>query len=80
MLNQPVVISVEDVHVLAGPIVSGGPYDPERDKRLIRAAKKKVLTTLENDNGDIIGGPDSFPEHLITSLINNLQASLLLLF
>lgn len=75
-MNQPVIIVIEDVHVLVGPIVSGGVYDAERDKRLTRAAKKKILSDLEQDDGELIGGPDSFPEHLFTSLINNLQVNI----
>lgn len=76
LLNQPVVIQIEDVHILAGPVISNCPFNAENEKRLSRAAKKKILSDLYID-GDLIGGPNLFPEYLITSIINNFQVVVL---
>jgi hypothetical protein len=42
-------IMLQDVYVIAGPVVDR-PYDPEKEKRLIRAAKKKKLEDLEGES------------------------------
>jgi vacuolar protein sorting-associated protein 13A/C len=39
----------QDVYIITGPIVDR-PYDPEKEKRLIRAVKKKKLEDLEGEN------------------------------
>jgi hypothetical protein len=42
-------IMFQDVYVITGPIVDR-PYDPEKEKRLNRAAKKKKLEDLEGES------------------------------
>lgn len=39
---------LKDVYAVAVPALSG-PYDPEIQKRLIRAEKKKILEDLKED-------------------------------
>lgn len=75
LLNQPVVVNIEDVHIVCGPIVRCAPFDEEQNKRLFRAYKRKALNDLLTDR-DIIGGPNSFTEHLITNILKNLQFSI----
>lgn len=70
--NQSVVINVEDVHIICAPVVTLNPFDEEKNKRLIRAVKRRALSELQNDC-DIIGGPKSFTEHLVANMINNLE-------
>lgn len=72
--NQSVIVNVEDVHIICAPIVTFKPFDEEKNKRLIRAFKKRTLEKLQTDY-EIIGGPRSFTEHLVTNMINNLQFS-----
>jgi hypothetical protein len=42
-------IMLQDVYIITGPVVDR-PYDPDKEKRLIRAAKKKKLEDLEGDS------------------------------
>ncbi|KAJ1531594.1 hypothetical protein ONE63_000266 [Megalurothrips usitatus] len=70
LYTESVVVTVEDVYVVAGPVIQG-PYDAERDKRLLRAAKKRVLSDWL---GDAMG--DSLGESLVTTVMNNLQVRL----
>ncbi|KDR17657.1 Vacuolar protein sorting-associated protein 13C [Zootermopsis nevadensis] len=74
LYTQSVTVSVEDVYVIAGPVVDR-PYDPEKEKRLIRAAKKKKLEDLEGESLLSTGPGDAktFLENLVTTVINNLQ-------
>ncbi|XP_063238425.1 intermembrane lipid transfer protein VPS13A-like [Bacillus rossius redtenbacheri] len=74
LTSQPVVITIEDVYVLAGPVVDRQ-FDPETDKRLMRAAKRRKLDALQDDSFFGQGSPDSksFFEHLATTIMNNLQ-------
>ncbi|XP_068086254.1 intermembrane lipid transfer protein VPS13A [Anabrus simplex] len=74
LYTQSVVANVEDVYIIAGPVVDRA-YDPEREKRLVRAAKKKKLEDLEGESLIGTGPTDSktFVENLITTIINNLQ-------
>ncbi|CAH1112949.1 unnamed protein product [Psylliodes chrysocephalus] len=72
--SQPIIINIEDLHIVAGPIVSKEKFDPEKNKRLTRAAKKKALADL--DDKDILGGPTSFSEHLITNILNYFQLNI----
>lgn len=60
--------------MVAGPVLQG-PFDAERDKRLLRAAKRRRLEAV--DSTDWLGMPDagSFFENLITTVMNNLQVS-----
>ncbi|KAF2880111.1 hypothetical protein ILUMI_26068 [Ignelater luminosus] len=70
--NEPVVINIEDIHIIAEPIVTFEKYDPEKDKRLLRALKRKILSELDTEK-EYIGGPNYFSEHLLTNIVNNLQ-------
>ena len=47
LYSMPVVLTVEDVYVLAAPLNDGG-YDPKRDAALQNAIKRKKLADLEN--------------------------------
>ena len=46
LYSMPVVLTVEDVYVLAAPLNDGG-YDPKRDAALQNAIKRKKLSDLE---------------------------------
>lgn len=46
---HPVVVSVEDILLLAGPI-KDRIYDHDLEKRLLRAAKNKKLQQIENSD------------------------------
>lgn len=70
--NQSVVVNVEDVHIICAPVVAYRPYDEEKNKRLRRAMKKLAILKLQK-SFDVIGGPKSFGEHLITNMIKNLE-------
>ena len=59
---MPVVISVEDVYVLAAPLSDGG-YDPKRDAALQNAIKRKKLSDLEQPQ---VGHPGKFSFRLWT--------------
>ncbi|KAJ9582487.1 hypothetical protein L9F63_003180, partial [Diploptera punctata] len=74
LYTQPVILTLEDIYVITGPVVDR-PYDPEKEKRLIRAAKKKKLEDLEDESVLGTGPPDTktFLENLVTTVINNLQ-------
>lgn len=75
LYTQSVTVSVEDVYVITGP-VTDRPYDSEKEKRLIRAAKKKKLEDLEGESLLGTAGPSdskTFFENLLTTVINNLQ-------
>uniref|UniRef100_A0A6P7FPU7 Vacuolar protein sorting-associated protein 13-like n=1 Tax=Diabrotica virgifera virgifera TaxID=50390 RepID=A0A6P7FPU7_DIAVI len=72
--NQPIVVNIEDLHIIAGPIVTNEPFDAEKNKRLSRASKKKALANL--DNHEILGGPTSFSEHLISNILNYFQLNI----
>lgn len=73
--NDPIIVNIEDIHIIAEPIVSFDEYNPETDKRLTRALKKKLLSELETER-EFIGGPKLFPEHLLTNIINHLQLNI----
>ncbi|XP_026736347.1 vacuolar protein sorting-associated protein 13A-like [Trichoplusia ni] len=72
LYTQPVVVHIEDVLVLVGPAISNSYFDPEREKRLTRAAKRKILQDLEAES-DVLKGPQNFFGHLFTAIVNNLQ-------
>ncbi|KAI8421410.1 hypothetical protein MSG28_009485 [Choristoneura fumiferana] len=72
LYTQPVIVNIEDVLVLVGPAISNSYFDPEREKRLTRAAKRKILQDLEAES-EILKGPQNFFEHLFTAIVNNLQ-------
>ncbi|XP_017782614.1 PREDICTED: vacuolar protein sorting-associated protein 13A-like [Nicrophorus vespilloides] len=73
--SKPVVVKIEDVHILVGPVVNNEPYDAEKNKRLQRAFKKKALADLTAES-ELIGGPNMFSEYLITNIINNLELTI----
>lgn len=66
------VVNVEDVHIICSPIVTFKPFDEEKNKRLMRAFKKRAIAELQSDS-EVIGGPTSFCEHLVANMINNLE-------
>ncbi|RZC35875.1 vacuolar protein sorting-associated protein 13A-like, partial [Asbolus verrucosus] len=70
--NQPVVVNIEDLHIISSPIISKEPFDADKNKRLIRAFKRKLLADLDTES-HIIGGPNTFSEHLVTNILNSLQ-------
>nr|XP_049703427.1 intermembrane lipid transfer protein VPS13A isoform X1 [Helicoverpa armigera] len=72
LYTQPVVVNIEDVLVLVGPAISNSHFDPERERRLTRAAKRKILQDLEAES-EVLKGPQNFFEHLFTAIVNNLQ-------
>ncbi|XP_063534918.1 intermembrane lipid transfer protein VPS13A-like [Cydia strobilella] len=72
LYTQPVIVNIEDVLVLVGPAISNSYFDPEREKRLTRAAKRKILQDLEAES-EILKGPQNFFETLFTAIVNNLQ-------
>lgn len=72
--SQSMVVSVEDVHILCGPIVNRSPFDEEKNKRLVRAMKRRALARLEAES-EVIGGPASFSEHLVAAIVDNLEFS-----
>ncbi|XP_025830546.1 vacuolar protein sorting-associated protein 13C [Agrilus planipennis] len=73
--SQPVVVNIENIHILAKPIVRFEKYDSEKDKRLLRAFKRRALGKLDSE-GFNIGGPQSFAEHLVANIVNNMQITL----
>lgn len=73
--NQPVVVNIDDLLIICGPLLSNEPFDAEKNKRLIRAFKRKILADLDIES-HIIGGPNSFSEHLVTNILNCLQFSI----
>ncbi|KAM3960055.1 LOW QUALITY PROTEIN: intermembrane lipid transfer protein VPS13A [Aphomia sociella] len=72
LYTQPVVVHIEDVLVLVGPAISNSYFDPDREKRLTRAAKRKILQDLEAES-EILKGPQNFFENLFTAIVNNIQ-------
>lgn len=70
--SQTINVNIEDVHIIVNPIVTNREFDCEKNKRLIRAAKKKALSDLDAD-GTVFGGPTAFAEHLVTNILNYLQ-------
>ncbi|XP_041980096.1 vacuolar protein sorting-associated protein 13A-like isoform X3 [Aricia agestis] len=72
LYTQPVVMHIEDVLILVGPAISNSYFDPEREKRLTRAAKRKILQDLEAES-ESLKGPQNFFKNLFTAIVNNLQ-------
>ncbi|KAJ8959923.1 hypothetical protein NQ314_006125 [Rhamnusium bicolor] len=73
--KQPIIVNIEDLHIVVGPIVTNEPFDEEKNKRLTRAAKRKLLADLDTES-QILGGPSSFSEHLISNILNYLQLNI----
>ncbi|XP_068633837.1 intermembrane lipid transfer protein VPS13A-like [Battus philenor] len=72
LYTNPVVVNIEDVLLLVGPAISNSYFDPERERRLTRAAKRKILQDLEAES-EILKGPQNFFENLFTAIVNNIQ-------
>ncbi|XP_034193125.2 intermembrane lipid transfer protein VPS13A isoform X1 [Osmia lignaria lignaria] len=48
LFSQPIVLCLEDIYIVAVP-ATYGTYDPEIQKKLIRAEKRKILEDLKED-------------------------------
>ncbi|XP_075226529.1 intermembrane lipid transfer protein VPS13A-like [Lycorma delicatula] len=74
LYTQSVLLEIEDVYLIAGPITDRS-YDPDKEKVLCRASKRKKLQDLQDENLLGTGAPEnhSFIENLITTIMNNLQ-------
>ncbi|XP_034828930.1 intermembrane lipid transfer protein VPS13A-like isoform X1 [Maniola hyperantus] len=72
LYTQPVLVHIEDVLILVGPAISNSNFDPERERRLTRAAKRKILQDLEAES-EVLKGPQNFFGNLFTAIVNNLQ-------
>ncbi|XP_011865236.1 PREDICTED: vacuolar protein sorting-associated protein 13A-like isoform X2 [Vollenhovia emeryi] len=75
LFSQPIVICIEDVYAVAVPALSG-PYDPEIQKRLIRAEKKKILEDLKEDEIFRAGLPPQLFDGLLASVTKNFQITI----
>ncbi|EZA49615.1 Vacuolar protein sorting-associated protein 13A [Ooceraea biroi] len=75
LFSQPIVICIEDIYAVAVPALSG-PYDPEIQKRLIRAEKKKILEDLKEDEIFRAGLPPQLFDGLLASVTKNFQITI----
>ncbi|XP_072752571.1 intermembrane lipid transfer protein VPS13A [Anoplolepis gracilipes] len=75
LFSQPIVICIEDIYAVAVPALSG-PYDPEIQKRLIRAEKKKILEDLKEDELFKAGLPPQLFDSLLASVTKNFQITI----
>ncbi|XP_011135861.2 vacuolar protein sorting-associated protein 13C-like isoform X2 [Harpegnathos saltator] len=75
LFSQPIVICIEDIYAVAVPALSG-PYDPEIQKRLIRAEKKKILEDLKDDEIFRAGLPPQLFDGLLASVTKNFQITI----
>lgn len=75
LFSQPIVICIEDVYAVAVPALSG-PYDPEIQKRLMRAEKKKILDDLKEDEIFRAGLPPQLFDGLLASVTKNFQITI----
>ncbi|XP_025991463.1 vacuolar protein sorting-associated protein 13A isoform X2 [Solenopsis invicta] len=75
LFSQPIVICIEDVYAVAVPALSG-PYDPEIQKRLIRAEKKKILEDLRDNEIFRAGLPPQLFDGLLASVTKNFQITI----
>lgn len=73
--SQPIILNVEDVHIVFGPIVNKDPFDEEKNKRLIRASKRKALEDLCKSSS-LFERPSELSEHLISNLLNYFQLNI----
>ncbi|XP_023227700.1 vacuolar protein sorting-associated protein 13A-like [Centruroides sculpturatus] len=76
LYSDPVLVHIEDIFILSGPVIDRE-YDPEREKRLLRAQKKKRLEEVQDFSSfeDLESKPRGFFENLAATLINNIQVS-----
>ncbi|KAK6636913.1 hypothetical protein RUM43_010577 [Polyplax serrata] len=72
--SKAIVINVEDVLVVGVPIGTGE-FSHDKERRLIRAMKKKILDDIEGENF-LGGGPGSLYDDIIMALTNNIQISI----
>ncbi|EEC00486.1 vacuolar protein-sorting protein, putative, partial [Ixodes scapularis] len=73
--SEPVLVHVEDVLILAGP-VTDEPYDAEKERLLARARKSRRLELMEEPFADNdLDKPRGFFENLIGTIVNNVQVS-----
>ncbi|XP_067142942.1 intermembrane lipid transfer protein VPS13A-like isoform X2 [Centruroides vittatus] len=77
LYSDPVLVHIEDIFILCGP-VTDREYDPEREKRLLRAQKKKRLEEVQDFSSieELESKPRGFFENLAATLINNIQVSI----
>lgn len=68
-------MNIEDIHIVFGPVVTRETFDEEKNKRLIRAAKRKVLEDLSK-NDEFFGAASEFTEHLISNLLSLFQLNI----
>lgn len=74
---DPVLVHIEDIFILSGPVIDRE-YDPEKEKRLIRAQKRKRLEEVQEpmSGEEFDDKPRGFFENLAATLINNIQVSI----
>ncbi|XP_047356214.1 vacuolar protein sorting-associated protein 13C-like isoform X2 [Vespa velutina] len=75
LLSQPVVIYIEDIFIVAVPILYGQ-YNMELQKKLLRAEKRKILEDLEGDEAFTAGLPLNFFDGIVTSIMRNFQITI----
>lgn len=73
--NQVVTINIEDIHITCSPIIANKPFDAEKNKRLLRAFKKKILTDLDTES-QFIPGSNSFADCFLANILHNLQIAI----
>ncbi|KAK0164246.1 hypothetical protein PV328_002894 [Microctonus aethiopoides] len=72
LFSQPIILCIEDIYIVAVPSMSGD-YDPEIQKRLMRASKRNVLEDLEGDGLFPFGSPSGLLDSLMASVVKNFQ-------
>ncbi|KAG7205210.1 hypothetical protein KM043_018296 [Ampulex compressa] len=75
LFSQPIVLCIEDIYIVAVSALSG-PYDPEVQKKLIRAEKKKVLEDLQGDEIFKAGLSSELFDSLLASITKNFQITI----
>ncbi|XP_050533944.1 intermembrane lipid transfer protein VPS13A-like isoform X2 [Daktulosphaira vitifoliae] len=72
--NQPIIVKIEEIFILAGQVIDRE-WNTELEKRLLRAAKKKILDNIESTSifGNAPMENGGFLETLMTTVMNNLQ-------
>ncbi|XP_044592317.1 vacuolar protein sorting-associated protein 13A-like isoform X2 [Cotesia glomerata] len=72
LFSQPIILCIEDIYIVTVPSMSGI-YDPEIQKKLMRASKRKVLEDLEGDGLLRSGLPSGLLDNLMASVVKNFQ-------
>ncbi|XP_053396044.1 intermembrane lipid transfer protein VPS13A-like isoform X3 [Mercenaria mercenaria] len=79
LFSSSVVVHVEDVYLLAGP-VTDRMYDPERERALQNAIKREALESLSTSTLNKVAASSEedpgFFEKLYTYVVNNVQVSI----